>query len=205
MTRIQRVRVPAPAPRGLATGQVQKILAAIPRTQQHDWLLFGLIASTGLRAGEALSPHVEDLDLSTDDEHISVLGKGDRRRTVLRDDSQLVSSLRRYALRRNARQPHWLSSSGYPAGHLSVGLVEHMGSPYACVMTHDQAIAEATRRSAAQPDATWVAAPRKGHWIVVRISMPPPPRPTRTATAPPPPAPRDEYPYSVPGGHAGWI
>jgi len=96
MARIERVRVPAPMPRGLAAGQVQEILAAIPRAQERDRLLFGLIASTGLRAGEALSLYVEDLDLTTDDEHISVLGKGDRRRTVLLDDPELVTSLRRF-------------------------------------------------------------------------------------------------------------
>ena len=32
MARIERVRVPAPTPRGLAVAQVQKILAVIPRT-----------------------------------------------------------------------------------------------------------------------------------------------------------------------------
>lgn len=96
MARLERVRVPAPTPRGLASGQVGKILAAIPCTQQRDRLLFGLIASTGLRAGEALRLYVEDLDLTADDEHLSVLGKGDRRRTVLLDDPQLVGQLRRY-------------------------------------------------------------------------------------------------------------
>jgi integrase/recombinase XerD len=96
IARIQRVRVAPPAPRGLATGQVQKILNVIPRARERDRLLFGLIASTGLRAGEALGIYVEDLDLSTDDEHLSVLGKGERRRTVLLDDPQLVTMLRRY-------------------------------------------------------------------------------------------------------------
>ena len=46
------------------------------------------------RRGPAL--HVEDLDLSADDEHLWVLGKGDRRRTVLLDDPKLVTLLRRY-------------------------------------------------------------------------------------------------------------
>ena len=103
MARIERVRVPAPAPRGLPAGQVQKILAVIPRTHERDRLLFGLIASTGLRAGEALSLYVEDLDLTTDDEHLSVLGKGDRRRTVLLDDPQLVATLRRFLARTGYR------------------------------------------------------------------------------------------------------
>ena len=78
MARIERVRVPPPNPRGLQAGEVDRILHAIPRGQHRDRLLFGLIASTGLRVGEALSLHVEDLDLTPDDEHIHVLGKGDR-------------------------------------------------------------------------------------------------------------------------------
>ncbi len=54
MARIERVRVPPPAARGLRTGEVDRILHAIPRTQPRDRLLFGLIAGTVLRAGEAL-------------------------------------------------------------------------------------------------------------------------------------------------------
>jgi len=42
-------------------------------------------------------------DLSTDDEHLSVLGKGDRRRTVLLDDPQLVATLRRFLERTGYR------------------------------------------------------------------------------------------------------
>ena len=96
IARIQRVRVAPPAPRGLATGQVEKVLDVIPRARERDRLLFTLIASTGLRAGEALGIYVEDLDLRTDDEHLSVVGKGERRRTVLLDDPRLVTMLRRY-------------------------------------------------------------------------------------------------------------
>ncbi|MCA1679485.1 MAG: tyrosine-type recombinase/integrase [Actinobacteria bacterium] len=96
IARIQRVRVAPPAPRGLAAGQVQQILDTIPRARERDRLLFTLIATTGLRAGEALGIHVEDLDLRTDDEHLTVLGKGQRRRTVLLDDPRVVAMLRRY-------------------------------------------------------------------------------------------------------------
>jgi site-specific recombinase XerD len=41
IARIQRVRVAPPAPRGLAAGQVQKILEAIPRARERDRLLSG--------------------------------------------------------------------------------------------------------------------------------------------------------------------
>lgn len=37
-----------------------------------------------------------DLDLTPDDEHLFVLGKGEGRRTVLLDAPQLVAMLRRY-------------------------------------------------------------------------------------------------------------
>jgi integrase/recombinase XerD len=107
MARIERVRVPPPEARGLQAGEVDRILQAIPRGQHRDRLLFSLIASTGLRVGEALSLHVEDVDLTPDDEHIHVLGKGDRRRTILLDDPQLVTRLRRY-----------LKSTGYRHGPL---------------------------------------------------------------------------------------
>ena len=103
MARIQRVRVPEPVPRGLAAGQVEQILAAIPRTQHRDRLLFTLIASTGLRASEALHLYVEDLDLTQDDEHLTVTGKGERRRTVLLDDPRLVATLHRYLQRMGYR------------------------------------------------------------------------------------------------------
>jgi len=55
-----------------------------------------MLFETGLRIGEALSLHVEDLDMTPDDEHLRVVGKGDRCRTVLLDDPALVRQLRRY-------------------------------------------------------------------------------------------------------------
>jgi integrase/recombinase XerD len=118
MARIERVRVPPPAARGLRTGEVERVLQAIPRTQPRDRLLFGLIACTGLRAGEALALYVEDLDLTPDDEHLSVLGKGERRRTVLLDDPQLVAMLRRY-----------LKATGYQHGPLFRAQKNGTGGP----------------------------------------------------------------------------
>jgi integrase/recombinase XerD len=112
------LRVPPPNARGLQAGEVDRILQAIPRGHQRDRLLFGVIASAGLRVGEALSLHVEDLDLTPDDEHIHVLGKGDRRRTILLDDPQLVARLRRY-----------LKSTGYRHGPLFRGEKNGTGGP----------------------------------------------------------------------------
>ena len=80
--RVDRVRLDPPVPRGLRKGEVAAIVAAIPADRRRDRLLFRLIAELGLRVGEALSLQVEDVDLTRDDEHLSVLGKGGRRRTA---------------------------------------------------------------------------------------------------------------------------
>lgn len=107
MARIDRVRVEPPRPRWLPRSEIEAILAVIPAARKRDRLLFRLIAECGLRAGETLALHVEDLDLTADDEHLSILGKGNRRRTVLLDDPGLVSGLRAY-----------LKQTGYRAGPL---------------------------------------------------------------------------------------
>jgi len=82
-------------------------LRALPAAHQRGRLLVRLIVETGLRVGETLSIHVEDIDLTRDDEHVSVRGKGGRCRTLLLDDSTLVGELRRY-----------LRRTGYTRGHL---------------------------------------------------------------------------------------
>lgn len=96
MDRMERVHRAPAQPRGVPRARVEKVLSAIPVQRKRDRLLFRLIFETGLRVGEALGIHVEDLDLSPDDEHLSVLGKGRRRRTVLLDDERLVRLLRGY-------------------------------------------------------------------------------------------------------------
>ncbi len=90
------MKLEPPKPRGLRRREVESILKTIPPTKQRDWLLFRLIFETGLRVGEALALHVEDLELSQDDERVHVLGKGNRRRAVLLDDPALVKQLRAY-------------------------------------------------------------------------------------------------------------
>jgi site-specific recombinase XerD len=99
MARVTRVQVDPPAPRGIDPAKMAAILAAIPAVQRRDHLLFHLIATTGLRVGEALSLYVEDLDLTPDDEHLRVVGKGNRRRTILLDAPALVTELRGYLKR----------------------------------------------------------------------------------------------------------
>jgi site-specific recombinase XerD len=96
MTRIDRVQLDPPQPRGLPRAQVEAILRLIPRTKPRDRVLFRLIFETGLRVSEAIGLYVEDLDLTSDDEHVTVTGKGKQRRTVLLDDQRLVTDLRAY-------------------------------------------------------------------------------------------------------------
>jgi integrase len=96
MTKLERVRLPDPKPRVVPRATVELILAQVPRAQRRDRLLVRLLYETGLRIGEALAIHVDDLDLIPDDERLSVLGKGGRRRTLLLDDPRLVAELRAY-------------------------------------------------------------------------------------------------------------
>ncbi len=105
--KIERIRLASPKPKGLPREKVEAILKAIPAAKRRDRLLFRLIFETGLRAGEALALHVEDLELSQDDERVHVLGKGNRRRTVLLNDPALVKQLRAY-----------LKATGYKHGAL---------------------------------------------------------------------------------------
>jgi len=94
--RVARIRNEPPPPRGFTPSQVQALLAAIPTSRLRDRVLFTLLATTGLRVGEALGLHVEDLQLQRNDERLSVLGKGGRHRTVLLEDPTLLRLLRRY-------------------------------------------------------------------------------------------------------------
>ena len=96
MATLERIAAPQRQPRGVDPARVQRVLDAIPRTRLRDRVLFGLIASTGLRASEALGVHTDDLSMATDDEHLSVVGKGDKQRTILLDDPALLALLRRY-------------------------------------------------------------------------------------------------------------
>lgn len=70
-------------------------------------------------------------------------------------------------------------------------------------MTREEAVAEAKRRQASDPGASWIATSRDGEWTVARIGVAPTQPSTGTATKPPPVAPRDD-PHS-PIERAAWF
>ncbi len=108
MAKVARVRLPDPAPRG------------VPR----DRLLFRLVYATGLRIGEALALHVEDLDLAPDDERLRVLGKGRRRRTILLDDPALVRELRAYLAATKYKHGALFQTSPRPLGSCRLSMID---------------------------------------------------------------------------------
>lgn len=99
MLKIERVKLDPPQPRGRERDQIERILKAIPAACQRDRLFFRLLLETGLRVSEGLALYVEDIDLALDNEHLTVIGKGGKRRTVLLDDPHLVQQLRTYLKR----------------------------------------------------------------------------------------------------------
>src|SRR5260370_19350867 len=96
MRKIDRVKLDPPQPRGVERDQIERILKAIPTRCLRDRLFFQLLLETGLRVSEGLSLYVEDLDLSLDNEHLTIVGKGAKRRTILIHDPLLVQQLRAY-------------------------------------------------------------------------------------------------------------
>ena len=99
MLKIERVQLDPSQPRSVERDQVERILKAIPAKCQRDQLFFRLLLETGLRISEGLSLYVEDLDLSLDNEHLTIVGKRGKRRTILLDDPHLVQQLRAYLKR----------------------------------------------------------------------------------------------------------
>lgn len=120
MGKIERVKLDSPRPR-VFPGSRSK--PSCPASPPGSRLLFRLLAETGLRPGEVLGLHIEDLDMTADDEHLSVLGKGGRRRTVLLDDPGLVKDLRTYLKRTGYRHgPLFLAEKNGPRGSPSLSV-----------------------------------------------------------------------------------
>ena len=131
MTRLDRTHLPIPAPRPVPTSQVLAVLGAIPQSRDRDRLLFHLIYTTGIRIGEALCIEVDDLDLTQDDEHVTILGKGGRRRTVLLDDPNVVAMLHRYLRARDYRHgPLFRAEKNHVGGPLRYASARALWAKY---------------------------------------------------------------------------
>ncbi len=52
------------------------------------------LLETGLRVSEGLSLYVEDLDILFDNKHLTVVGKGGKRRMILLDNPRPVQQFR---------------------------------------------------------------------------------------------------------------
>ncbi|HEY1569928.1 MAG TPA: tyrosine-type recombinase/integrase [Pseudonocardiaceae bacterium] len=98
-------RPPSDRARAPESTAVRAVLDAIPRQADRDQLLFRLLATLGLRPGEALALRAEDVD--TEAATLDVTGWGGRRRQVLIDDRTL-----------NIRLHNWLWSTGIESGPL---------------------------------------------------------------------------------------
>lgn len=79
----------------------------------------------GTRATEACGLYLQDFDLSLDDEHVRVHGKGGTVRTVLLDDRGYVALLRLY-----------LARTGYTAGPMFRASINGTGGPLSYSAAH---------------------------------------------------------------------
>lgn len=118
MRKIDRVKLDPPQPRGLKRSKIEHILETIPAKCLRDRLFFRLLLETGLRVSEGLSLYVEDLGPLFDNEHLTVVGKGNKKRTILFDDPRLVKQLRAY-----------LKHMGYKYGPLFLAEKNGRGGP----------------------------------------------------------------------------
>jgi integrase/recombinase XerD len=132
--RLEPVRVNPPLPRALRPGQIQAILAAIPASHLRDRVIFNLLYCTGARVGEVLALHAEDVDLTVGDERITVLGKGNKRRTLLIDDPRVLVLLRRHlrGLRRTSG-PVFTSSRGTSTTPLAYETIRQRWQTYCAI------------------------------------------------------------------------
>jgi integrase/recombinase XerD len=134
MDRIDTIKVSKTLPRPAAAADVAKVLSAIcsrrprkdvPLDRLRDQVLFETANVCGAHAAEVCGLYVEDLDLSLDDEHVRIHGKGGSVRTVLLDDCGYVSLLKLY-----------LARAGYTSGPLFRTSINGSGGPLSYDAAH---------------------------------------------------------------------
>lgn len=101
--RLPEVKLPDAQPRALPDAAIAEVLAVID--DKRDRLLFQLVADTGVRISEALSVRLEQIRLAA--QEITVIGKGNRERTVY-----LIKTEALRLLRQHLRGQGWLAKDG---------------------------------------------------------------------------------------------
>ena len=131
MQRIDRVKVEYSLQRTPDREQIEAIFKHIPQDNLRDRLLFRLLFETGIRIGEALSLYIEDLDFTQDDEQMTITGKGQHRRTILLDDSQLVVLMKRYIQQQGYQQgPLFRAHKNYQGGSIRYQSARELWAKY---------------------------------------------------------------------------
>ena len=134
MDKVDTMFVPRTLPRPAPAAEVFRVLDAIcarrPRKDVpigvlRDRVLFETAYQCGMRASEACGLYVEDFDLTLDDEHVRVHGKGGTVRTVLLDDRGYVTLVRLY-----------LARTGYTAGPMFRASINGRGGPLSYSAAH---------------------------------------------------------------------
>lgn len=90
--RLPKIKLPDAQPRALTEATIAKVLTVIE--DKRDRLLFQLVTDTGVRISEALSVRLDQIRLGA--QEITVIGKGNRERTVYLIKTEALRLLRQY-------------------------------------------------------------------------------------------------------------
>ncbi|WP_282779145.1 MULTISPECIES: tyrosine-type recombinase/integrase [unclassified Nocardia] len=140
MDRVDTITVPKTLPRPAARTEVVRVLDAICSRRPHkeipldvlrDRVLFETVYVCGARADEVCGLYVEDFDLTLDDEHVRIHGKGGKVRSVLLDDRGYVALVRLYLKRASyTAGPMFRASINGRGGPLSYSAAHHRWQKY---------------------------------------------------------------------------